>query len=431
MTGGDATITVGILGFHDSRETKALSNAVSELGHEAYWLHEEAVGIEVSSEGVRLEPDVDVVINRLLLSKSTTPLEDLSIASCYAAVRPVLNDPRNVLFAVHKHATAARLAAAGVPIPHTYLATSDAKLNEARVKFGSPVVYKTAIGTNGGGTWLVDHDRPLSATVDDRRAFIQEYLSETEDHRDLRVYIVGDEIVGAMYRYAPAGDWRTNVALGGDVVDATDELSQQAAGAALRATRALGLDFAGVDLIESPDGWVVLEVNPTAGFRGLYRATGTSPAAAIARLAIERAGGSVNEADVERLTHQLDGTPPEDAPSSVRDERVPVVGYSERVTVTGISGSKAVLAHIDTAADTTRIDPELAIEIGAEPPSVLSGDAAPRVDIVVELAGDRRTVTAVLDDDVEPDTPLRIGRDVLRNYYVDVRRRVKGESVDK
>ncbi|KTG28367.1 ATP-grasp domain-containing protein [Haloferax profundi] len=428
MTGGDGSITVGILGFHDSRETKALSNAVEALGHEAYWLHEDAIGIDVSSDGVRLEPDVDVVVNRLLLSKSTTPLEDLSIASCYAAVRPVLNDPRNVLFAVHKHATAATLAAAGVPIPHTYLATGDAKLNEERHTFGTPVVYKTAIGTNGGGTWLVDHDRHLSASVDDRRAFIQEYLSEADDHRDLRVYVVDDEIVGAMYRYAPAGDWRTNVALGGDVEDATDELSQQAAGAALRATRALGLDYAGVDLIEAPGGWVVLEVNPTAGFRGLFRATGRSPAAAIARLAIERAGGSVSEADVERLTHELDGTPPEDAPSSVRDDRVPVVGYTERVTVTGLSGSKVVLAHIDTAADTTRIDPELAREVGTEPPSVLSDDATPRVDVVVELAGDRRTVTAIVDEDTETDTPLRIGRDVLRDYYVDVRRRVSTES---
>ncbi|WP_411967072.1 ATP-grasp domain-containing protein [Haloferax sp. YSSS75] len=428
MKDGGSTITVGILGFHDSRETKALSNTISSLGHEPIWLHEEAVGIDVSSDGVTLDPDVDVVVNRLLLSKSTTPLEDLSIASCYAAVRPVLNDPRSVLFAVHKHATSAKLAAAGVPVPHTYLATGAAKLNEARSAFGTPVVYKTAIGTNGGGTWLVDHERPLSVSVDGRRAFVQEYLSEADTHRDLRVYVVDDKIVGAMYRYAPAGDWRTNVALGGEVEDATDDVSQQAAGAALHAVRALGLDYAGVDLIEGPNGWVVLEVNPTAGFRGLFRATGRSPAAAIARLAIERAGGTVDDADVERLSRQLDGSPPDDAPSSVRDHRVPVVGFTEQVTVTGISGSKDVLAHIDTAADTTRITPELAIEVGTEPPSVISDDATPRVDIVVELAGERRTVTAVLDDDVGSETPLRIGRDVLRNYYVDVRRRVSDVS---
>ncbi|AHZ23477.1 MULTISPECIES: hypothetical protein [Haloferax] len=110
MTGREATQTVGILGFHNSRETKAICNAVSMLGQNAVWLHEEAVSIDVSSEGVTLDPDVDVVVNRLLLSKSTTPLEDRSITSCYAAVQSVLNDPRNALFAVHKHAAASRLS---------------------------------------------------------------------------------------------------------------------------------------------------------------------------------------------------------------------------------------------------------------------------------------------------------------------------------
>ncbi|ELZ94613.1 ATP-grasp domain-containing protein [Haloferax sulfurifontis] len=429
--GGDAqTVTVGILGFHDSRETKAISNAVTALGHEAVWLHEEAVGIDVSRAGVALDPDVDVVVNRLLLSKSTSPLEDLSIASCYAAVRPVLNDPRSVLVAVHKHATSSRLAAAGIPVPHTYMATADAKLNAARDGFGTPVVYKTAIGTNGGGTWLVDHDRAVSATVDGRRAFVQQYVDASERHRDLRIYVVDDEVVGAMYRYAPAGDWRTNVALGGDVEDATEDLPQGAAGAALRATRTLGLDYAGVDLIESDGGWLVLEVNPTAGFRGLFRATGRSPAAAIAGLAIERAGGRVDSALVERLGRDLDGTPPADAPSRVRDERVPVVGHAERVTVTGISGSKEVLARIDTAASMTRIAPDLAADLGTEPSAAVEDGAPPRVDIVVELAGERRTVTAVLDEEMGPETPLRIGRNVLRDYYVDVRRGVRGDAGD-
>ncbi|SEL51166.1 ATP-grasp domain-containing protein [Haloferax larsenii] len=428
MSGDSATVTVGILSFHNSRETKAISNAVTAVGHDAVWLHEEAIGIDVSETGVAFEPDVDVVVNRLLLSKSSTPLEDLSIASCYAAARPVLNDPRNVLFSIHKHATATRLAAADVPVPHSYLATDEAHLNDARSAFELPFVYKTAIGTNGGGTWLVDHDKTISPTVDGRRAFIQTYLDpDDDDHRDLRVYIVGDEIIGAMYRYAPAGDWRTNVALGGTVEDATDDLSQQAAGIALRAVRALGLDYAGVDLIEGPNGWLVLEVNPTAGFRGLFRATGRSPAVHIARLALERVGHTIDDETVERLSHVLDGSPPEDAPSSVHDDRVPVVGYAERVTVTGISGSKEVLARIDTGAAKTRLDAALATEVGAEPPSVLDDeDAQPQVDVVVELADQRQTVTAVLVED--PDDPLHIGRDVLRNFYVDVRRRVKDDS---
>ncbi|MFC7202415.1 RimK family alpha-L-glutamate ligase [Haloferax namakaokahaiae] len=422
---GETQVTVGVLGFHDSRETKAISNAISELGHTAVWLHEDVIGVDVSPDGVTLEPDVDVVVNRLLLSKSRMPLEDLSIASCYAAVRPVCNDPRNVLFAVHKQATAARLAAEGIPIPRAYLSTSEDKLNETRPEFGHPAVYKTAVGTNGGGTWLIDDDRRLSNVVNDKRTLLQSYVKLEKRHRDLRVYVVGDEIVGAMYRYAPEGDWRTNVALGGDVEDATEDLTPAAADAALGATRVLGLDYAGIDLIEGPDGWVVLEVNPTAGFRGLYRATGRSPAVFIAKLAIERGGGTVDEELVERLQYVLDGRPPEDAPSKVKDEATPVIGYTEHVVVTGASDSKTVIAHVDTGSKTTSIAPEVAVEIGAEPPALVAGeDVAPRVAIVVELGGLRQSVTATLDDDIEADAPLRIGRDVLRHYYVDVHRQL-------
>ena len=133
---------------------------------------------------------------------------------------------------------------------------------------------------------------------------------------------------------------------------------------------------------------------------------------------------------VERVGRDLDGTPPADAPSRVRDERLPVVGHAERVTVTGISGSKEVLARIDTAASMTRIAPDLAADLGTEPSAAVEDGAPPQVDIVVELAGERRTVTAVLDEEMEPETPLRIGRNVLRDYYVDVRRGVRGDTGD-
>jgi hypothetical protein len=93
------------------------------------------------------------------------------------------------------------------------------------------------------------------------------------------------------------------------------------------------------------------------------------------------------------------------------------------VVVTGASDSKAVIAHVDTGSRSTSIDPEIAVEIGAEPPALVAGeDVAPRVAIVVELGGLRQSVTATLDENIEKGVPLRIGRDVLRNYYVDVHR---------
>ncbi len=140
-------------------------------------------------------------------------------------------------------------------------------------------MYKTAIGTHGGGTWMVDLENQVNAQVGGRYAFLQEYMEHDEQrHHDLRVYVVGDRIVGAMNRYAPEGEWRTNVALGGEVEDMTGELPERVREIALDSVEAIGLDYAGVDIVQSDDGYYVLEVNPTAGFRGLFKASGVSPA---------------------------------------------------------------------------------------------------------------------------------------------------------
>ena len=81
----------------------------------------------------------------------------------------------------------------------------------------------------------------------------------------------------------------------------------------------LGLDYAGVDLIEGKDGeWYVLEVNPTAGFKGLFEATGRSAAPHIARLAIERAGGAVDDQKVDELSSSLDDSVPDCKPRVAR-----------------------------------------------------------------------------------------------------------------
>jgi RimK family alpha-L-glutamate ligase len=352
----------------------------------------------------------------------------------------MLNEPDAVLTAIHKFATAATLADWNVRVPDAFLALSNDSLNGGRDRFGDIGVYKTAIGTHGGGTWKVDLTEPVNPRVGNRQAFLQELVERDESsHRDLRVYVVDDEIVGAMYRYAPEGDWRTNVALGGDVADAGDDLPETAAETALYTTEVMGLDYAGVDLIEGEDGWFVLEVNPTAGFKGLYRATGTSPAPYVAKLAIERAGGEVDDGRVETLAATLDDSTPACKPriTPPEQEDLPVIGYIEDVIVSGTSGSTQVKAKSDTGATRTSIDTGLAAEIGAGPiksmtrvksGSVKSGKARPVVDLVIGIGGTQHTVTASVEDRSHMDYPLLLGRDVLEHYRVDVRRRSDDEE---
>ncbi|MFB6165019.1 MAG: RimK/LysX family protein, partial [Haloarculaceae archaeon] len=296
-------------------------------------------------------------------------------------------------------------------------------------------VYKTAIGTHGGGTWKVGLGDPVNTQVGARRAFLQEFLEhDAERHSDLRVYVVGDRIVGAMNRYAQEGEWRTNVALGGEVADATGALPAEVRETAVDSTDVIGLDYAGIDIVEGEDGWYVLEVNPTAGFKGLYRATGVSPAPYIAKLAIERAGGDVDDDRVEQLSGTLDDSRPACMPKP-KEESIAeplVIGYVEEVVLSGTRGSRTVYAKSDTGATRTSIDAQLAADIGTGPikdivkiksGSVKSGRSRPVVDLVVGVGGTQHTVTASVEDRGHMDYPLLLGRDILEHYHVDVTRR--------
>jgi RimK family alpha-L-glutamate ligase len=433
-------VRVGVLSLHNSKETKAILNAVEDLGHRPVWLRQENTAISIDDSEVTLEPEVDIIANRLLLSNTEEPAEGLGLATTFNRIRPMLNEPSAVLTAIHKFATAATLADWNIQVPDALLALSNDRLNQGRERFGEVGVYKTAIGTHGGGTWKVDLTEPVNPKVGNRQAFLQRLIDrDDERHRDLRVYIVGDEVIGAMYRYAPEGDWRTNVALGGDVQDATQDLPEEARATALYAAEVMGLDYVGVDLVEGHDGWFVLEVNPTAGFKGLYQATGRSPAPYIARLAIEEAGGEVSDDRVRELSATLDDSTPSCKPRVEPPEReeVPLIGYIEDVVVSGTSGSEQVLAKSDTGATRTSIDTSLAAEVGAGPiksmtrvksGSLKSGKARPVVDLVIGIGGTQHTVTASVEDRSHMGYPLLLGRDILEHYRVDVRRRADTED---
>ena len=435
----DDAISVGVLSLHNSKETKAILNAVEALGHTGVWLREDNLCVDVEDGTATLDPNVDVIANRLLLSKTEQPAELLGLALSLSRLRPMLNRPRNVLTAFHKFATATALVDSGVQLPDATLALDAGRLNAEKGKYGDEVVYKTAIGTHGGGTWKVGVDEQVNPRVGDRYAFLQELVERDSDrHQDIRVYVVDDEIVGTMRRYAPENDWRTNVALGGSV-EQVDDLPDAAAEMAREAADIVGLDYAGVDLVEGDDGWHLLEVNPTAGFKGLFKATGVSPAPRIAKLAIETAGGEVDDDRVAELATSLDDSTPESVETEPerQPEEVTTIGYTEDVLVSGTSGTERVVAKSDTGAARTSIDTRLAADIGAGPiksmtkvrsGSVKSGKARPVVDIVVGVGGDRHTVAASLEDRGHMDYQLLLGRDILQHYQVDVRRR---SDVDK
>ncbi|WP_176451469.1 RimK/LysX family protein [Halorubrum sp. Eb13] len=431
-------VRVGVLSFHNSKETKAILNAVRALGHEPVWLREENTRSWIEAGDLRFDPDVDVVANRLLMTKAAQPLDDVGIATGYTASRPVLNPPAVVVRALHKYGAAATLTAAGIRIPDAYIAFSNRTINEGNRLTSEKAVHKSAIGTNGDRMAVIDAGDVVAPHIARRRAFIQEFIDTgAERPFDVRAYVVGDRVVGAMKRYAPSDEWRTNVAVGGEVEDFTGDLPEEAARFAREAADALDLDYAGVDLLCRDGEWYVLEVNTTAGFKGLFEATGVSPAPYIAALAIERGGGRVDPDRVASLAAVLDDSVPECKPSlDPEPEASTTIGYTERVTVSAGQRAIEVIGKSDTGARRTSIDLDVAAEIGAGPivdtVRVKSGSRAgrqkrPLVEIDLKIGNRWRTVTASIENRNHMTYPVLLGRDILDGYHVDVTRREREE----
>lgn len=126
------SITVGVLSLHNSKETKAILNAVKDLGHEPVWLRQENSTIRIDSNHVQPNPSIDILVNRLLLTNTELPEEELGLLQTYAGLGPMLNRPLPVLTAIHKFAAATRLACEGVSVPDALLALHTSKLNNAK-----------------------------------------------------------------------------------------------------------------------------------------------------------------------------------------------------------------------------------------------------------------------------------------------------------
>ena len=184
-----------------------------------------------------------------------------------------------------KYATGYTLASAGLPVAETYT-TEDMQRAYRWSKELGESIYKPILGSMGKGSLKFDNpDIAYNAwkmlTRLGQPLIVQEYLRNPG--RDIRVFVVGGEVVGSAYKYGAAGEWKTNVAQGGRMVD--EPIPHEILELGVKATSALGLDYAGVDIIESERGPVILEVNGAPGWQALKAATGVDVAEKIVRYA--------------------------------------------------------------------------------------------------------------------------------------------------
>jgi len=208
---------------------------------------------------------------------------------------PLINGASAIARSRDKLAALQQLAAAGVRIPRTVLARGGGEVAELVAQVGGlPAILKLIQGTQGVGVMIahsVAEVESILGTLWDlgQEILLQEFVSESRG-RDIRALVVGDRVVGAMRREARRGEFRSNLHRGG--FGTAVELPADYAEAAVRAARVVGLDVAGVDLLESSEGPKVVELNSSPGFEGLERATGLDIAGEIVAFAAQVADGA-------------------------------------------------------------------------------------------------------------------------------------------
>lgn len=176
------------------------------------------------------------------------------------------------------------LSKAGLGMPKTAFSRESMEVKEL-IEFvgGPPVVIKLLEGTQGLGVVLAE-TRPAAQSVIEAfhaiktNILIQEFIPEA-DGRDLRAFVVNGEVVASMERKGPDGDFRSNLHRGGSARNVY--LNPIERETALRAARALGLHVAGVDMLPSKRGPLVLEVNSSPGLEGIEAASGVDVATKI------------------------------------------------------------------------------------------------------------------------------------------------------
>jgi ribosomal protein S6--L-glutamate ligase len=169
------------------------------------------------------------------------------------------------------------LSRAGLGLPKTVFSNYSKNVGNIidRVD-GAPLVIKLLEGTQGLGVVLADNRNSAESILEafnglQARVIVQEFIKEAKG-ADLRVFIIDGVVVGAMKRQGKEGEFRSNLHRGGtaEIVTLTDEEEN----AALKAAKVLGLGIAGVDILQSDRGPLILEVNSSPGLEGIESATG-------------------------------------------------------------------------------------------------------------------------------------------------------------
>ena len=264
-----------------SYSTQRLVEAATACGHEAVVVDHTRCNLvlEKGKPGIiykgKVLEGIDAIIPRIGASVTfygTAVVRQFEMMKVRTAI-----DSQAIVRSRDKLRSMQILSRAGVGMPKTAFTNNSADVPAMiRQVGGAPVIIKLLEGTQGLGVVLAESEKAAQSVIEafhnlKARIIVQEFIAESKG-ADLRAFVVDGEIVGAMKRQGQEGEFRSNLHRGGS--GTLVKLTRAEKAAALLAAKALGLGIAGVDMLQSKRGPLVLEVNSSPGLEGIEKATG-------------------------------------------------------------------------------------------------------------------------------------------------------------
>jgi ribosomal protein S6--L-glutamate ligase len=278
--------------------TRRLVEAATALGHAARVLDTLHCNMVVGRDRPRIlyrgeeivATDVHVVIPRIGASITGYGLSVVNQFDLMGV--PVLNNAIPIARSRDKLRALQLLSRFGIDIPRTVMCRYREEVPQAvEMVGGLPCIIKLIQGTQGVGVMIANTADEVEGMLDTlwtlgQEILLQELVAESKG-KDVRALVVGDQVAAAMRRTARAGEFRSNIHRGG--VAEGVALPREFAEVAVKAARVMGLEVAGVDMLEARTGPKIMEVNSSPGFEGLEAATGLDIAAAYVQHAVDYA----------------------------------------------------------------------------------------------------------------------------------------------